>query len=196
MKKLVRVLVLGTAAAGLLGGALYAADQTILGKSFSVKAKPPDASKTKVKGSASEKNSPNILVGDPTASSAGGAILTIFASGGTPTTQVFVLNQGTSSAGKPFWSGDAVKGFRYKDAKGDQGPVKSAKIKKSGSGAFSIKVSLTGKNGTILIVPPNPGTAACLALQLGSGDRYNVNFGPGSKITNKGTALFKATKPT
>jgi len=197
MRKLVRVLVLGTAAAGLLVGALYAADQAILGKSFSTKAKPPDGSKTKVKGTASEKNSPNPLVGDPTASSGGGALLTIFENG-TSIQQSFALNQGTSSTGKPFWSGDATRGFKYKDAKGDQGPVKSAQIKKSGSGKFAIKVSLTGKNGPISIVPPNSGTDACIALQLGSGDRYSVQFGPApnGKITNKGDMLFKVTKPT
>jgi len=196
MKKLVRVLVLGTAAAGLVAGALYAADQAILGKSFSTKAKSGDASKTKVKGSGSEKNSPNPLVGDPTASSGGGALLTIFENG-TGIQQSFDLSQGTSSTGKPFWSGDATRGFKYKDAKGDQGPVKSVKIKKSGSGKFSIKVSLTGKSGPISIVPPNPGTDACIALQLGSGDRYSVQFGPepNGKVTNKGDTLFKVTKP-
>jgi hypothetical protein len=185
---------------GLLAGPALSADQTILGKSISVKAKPGDPGKTQIKGSASEKDSANTLVGDPTASgSAGGAILTIFANGGSSTVQSFTLAQGTGSTGKPFWSGDAVKGFKYKDAKGDQGAVKSLQIKLSKSGAFSIKASLSGKNGPIVIVPPNPGTDACIALQLGvdgtSGDRYSVQFGPESKITNKGDVLFKATKP-
>jgi hypothetical protein len=74
--------------------------------------------------------------------------------------------------------------------------VKSAQIKKSG-GKFSIKVSLTGKNGPISIVPPNPGTDACIALQIGSIARYSVQFGPepNGKITNEGDMLFKVTKP-
>ncbi len=199
MRHVVQVLVAAATAVGLLAGPALSADQTILGKSISVKAKPGDPSKTKIKGSASEKDSPNTLVGDPTvAGSAGGAILTIFANGGTSTVQSFTLAQGTSSTGKPFWSGDAAKGFKYKDAKGDQGAVKSLQIKAK-NGSFSIKASLSGKNGPIAIVPPNPGTDACLALQLGvdgtSGDRYSVQFGPESKITNKGDVLFKATKP-
>ncbi len=193
-------LVIAGVAAGLLADPVLATDQTILGKSISVKAKPGDASKTKISGSASEKNSPDTLVGDPTAAgSAGGAILTIFANGGSSTAQSFVLGQGTDLHGKPFWSGDVVKGFKYKDPKGAQGAVKSAQIKLSKNGSFSIKVSLTGKNGPITIAPPNPGTSACFAVQLGidgtSGDRYSVQFGPESKIINKGDTLFKATKP-
>jgi hypothetical protein len=200
MKKLVRMLAVGACAVGLVAVAAYAADQTILGKSFSVKAKPGDPSKTKVAGSASEKDSPNTLVGDPTAEgSAGGAILEIFVNGGTSASQSFVLSQGTNSKGKPFWSGDAVKGFKYSDSKGEQSAVKSVSISLSKNGTFSIKVSVSGKNGPVSILPPNPGTDACLAVQLGvdgtSGDRYSVQFGPESKITNKGDTLFEATKP-
>jgi len=165
-----------------------------------VKAKPGDASKTNVDGSASEKRSDNTVVGDPTAAgSAGGAILTVFANGGTPTMQTFVLDQGMTGKGKPFWSGSADKGFSYQDPKGEQGAVTSVSIKKSPSGMFSIKASIAGKNGPVSIVPPDPGTDACFALQLGvdgtSGDRYDVLFGPGSKLTNNDGKLFKAMKP-
>src|SRR4029453_9122416 len=192
-RKLARMLVAGACAVSLVAAA-YAADQTILGKSFSVKAKVGDPTKTKVSASADEKNSPKPLVGNPTlAGSPGGAALDIPVSGGTPATQTFALPQGTSSKGKPFWSGDAVKGFKYSDSKGEQGPVKSASIKLK-NGKFSIKVSVSGKNGTVSILPPDPGTSACVAIQLGTGDRYSVQFGPESKITNKDGELFKATK--
>src|SRR5262249_18215221 len=90
-------------------------------------------------------------------------------------------------------------GFRYSDAKGEQGAVKSVSIKVSPSGTFTIRVAITGKNGPVSIVPPDPGTDACFALQLGidgtSGDRYDVLFGPGSKIENKDGTLFVAMKP-
>jgi hypothetical protein len=200
MSTLGRFLVLGVGAVPILATAAYTGDQTILGKSIAVKSKPGDPAKRKVKGSAREKSSTNTLVGDPTsAGGAGGALLTIFANGGTPSVQSFVLNQGTSSTGKPFWSGDAVKGFKYNDVDGEQGAVKSASIRLSTSGSFSIKVSLTGKNGLVSIAPPNPGSDACLAIQLGvdgtSGDRYSVQFGPESKITNNGDVLFRATQP-
>jgi hypothetical protein len=36
---------------------------------------------------------------------------------------------------KPFWTGDASKGFKYKDGKRENGAVKSAQIKlKGGAG--------------------------------------------------------------
>jgi len=199
MKNPARILLVSACAVGLVAIAAYAADQTVLGKSFSVKAKPGDSTKTKVDGSALEKNSDDTLVGDPTAAgSAGGAILQIFANGGTSASQSFVLNQGTNSKGKPFWSGDAVKGFKYSDSTGEQSAVKSVSISLK-KGTFSIKVSVSGKNGPISILPPDPGTSACLSIQLGvdgtSGDRYSVEFGPDSKITNKDATLFKATKP-
>jgi hypothetical protein len=195
MRKITRLLVAGACAASLVAVA-YAADQTILGKSFSVKAKPGDDTKTSVSTSADEKNSQNTLVGDPTLSSGGGAILSIFVNGGTPHSQDFPLPQGTSSKGKPFWSGDAAKGFKYSDSKGEQGPVKSVSVKLK-KATFSIKVSVTGKNGPVSILPPDPGTSACVAIQLGTGDRYSVQFGPepNGKITNKDGTLFKVTKP-
>src|SRR5262249_506866 len=70
----------------------------------------------------------------------------------------------------------------------------SATIKLKG-GKFSIKVSVTGKNGAVSILPPDPGTSACVAIRLGTGDRYSVQFGPDSKISNKDGTSFKATKP-
>jgi hypothetical protein len=201
MNRVSRFLALGIAAVGLLASVAHPGDQTILGKSITVRGTPSDPTRRTVKGSAKERPSPNTLVGDPTqAGNAGGAVLTIAVNGGTPSSQVFVLNQGTSSTGKPFWSGDAGRGFKYKDANGDQGAVKSAGIKLAPSGAFSIRLSLSGRNGPISIEPPNPGSDACLALQLGvdgqSGDRYSAQFGPESRITNRGDVLFKASQPT
>jgi len=189
------------AVVSLLAAPSMAAAQTILGKTFVVKAKPPDPTKTSVKGNGAEKNSPDTLVGNPTlGGSAGGAVLDVRANGANSSAQRFVLPQGANSKGKPFWSGDATKGFKYKDPKGEQGPVKSANIKRSSKGAFTIKMMVTGKNGIVTIVPPNPGVSGCFALDLGidplaSGDRYSVFFGPESKITNKDGTLFKASKP-
>jgi hypothetical protein len=199
----VRCTVIALAAVGFLAATSTAAERTILGKTFIVKAKPPDPTKRTVKGNGSEKNSPDPLVGNPTSTtgSAGGAILDVRANGGNSTAQRFNLPQGLNLKGKPFWTGDATKGFKYKDSKGEQGPVKKASIKRSPKGTFTIKMLITGKNGTVNVVPPNPGTDGCFALDLGidplaAGDRYSVFFGPESKITNKGDTLFKASKPT
>jgi hypothetical protein len=186
---------------GCAASLAFAAEQTILGKSFTVKQKPGDATSRKITGSAKEKNSSNTFgIGNPTLSgSAGGAILQIFANGANSTAQTFTLPQGTSSTGKQFWNASDT-GFKYKDPKGDQGPVKSVSIKASPSGKFSIKVKVAAKHGTVNVVPPNPGASGCLALKLGigagAGDRYSVQFGPDSQIKNSADKLFKAKKPT
>ena len=177
--------------------------QSILGKSLLVKDPKPgtDPSKRKIVGSAKERNSDSTLVGDPTLTgTAGGAVLQIVANGANPSAQEFVLPQGTNADGKPFWSGSAVNGFKYKDRKGEQGPVTSAGIKRSSGGTFSIKAVVTGKNGAVSVVPPNPGTDGCMALDLGidpaaPGDRYSVLFGSDSTIKIVGAKLFKASKP-
>src|SRR5262245_39093933 len=126
--------------------------------------------KRSVKGSGKETGSSDTLVGDPTlAGTAGGAFLDLIANGTHPTSQRFQLDQGIADNGQPFWSKIGTTGFRYKDAKGKQGPVKSVLIKRSPSGAFSIKVKLTGKNGAINVVPPDSGTDGCMALDLVEG---------------------------
>src|SRR5262249_5685504 len=153
------------------------------------KQKPGDATSRKVTGVAREKNAPDTLVGDPTkAGSAGGAILQVVALGPNSSNQCFILPQGTCG-GKPCWKAAGSTGFKYKDPKGDQGPVKSVSIKRSPSGSFSIKAKVSGKHGTVLVVPPNPGTQGSIALDLGigpsqEGDRYSVQFGPESLIKN------------
>ena len=90
-------------------GFAYAADQTILGNSFLLK-NPGPIDKRKVIAKAKESGSPNTIMGNPTVA---GGTLTVTANGTSPSAQVFPLPQGTSpSTGKPFWSGDAVKGFK------------------------------------------------------------------------------------
>jgi hypothetical protein len=171
----------------------HATDQTILGNVLQVK-NPSTAGKRKIIGKAKEAGSPNTIVGNPTV---GGATLTVRADGNTPTTQTFTLPQGISGmTGKSFWSGDALGGFKYKDAKGENTAVKSVLIRKNGSGLFLIKVVVSGKIGTLSVVPPNPGTGGCLALTLSGGDSYSVSFGTGSMLINKDGQLFKAKKPT
>src|SRR5262245_20425872 len=163
-------------AAGLACAAslAFATEQTIKGKTLSVKG--GDPSKRKVTASGKEKSSPNSIVGNPTVAgtpgSPGGAILTVFVNGATSSSGAFVLKQGTSSTGKPFWTviGNNL-GFRYKDSKGENGPVKNAQIKRSPSGVFSIKAAINGKNGLISVVPPGADTDnfGCAALTLKNG---------------------------
>ena len=54
---------------------------------------------------------------------------------------------------------------------------------------------ISGKGGTVSVVPPNDGTAACTALTVTGGDSYSVRFADGA-ITNKDGKLFKIKDPT
>lgn len=181
-----------------LAGVAFTADQTILGKTFLLK-NPGAPTQRKVQASAKEKGSPNTIVGNPTlAGMNGGGILEIFVDGASSSNQAFVLNQGTAPTGKPYWTATST-GFKYKDGTGSQGPVKSVQIRRSSSGAFGIKAVVMGKLGPVVVVPPNPGTEACVSLKLGvapaAGDRYHVKYAPPATITNKGSTLFKVKKP-
>ena len=123
LRNLVTRVALVLAVAVTAPSAARAADQTILGNQLVVK-NPSTPDKREVVVKAREAGSPDTIVGDPTVA---GASLAITANGGTPSAQTFALPAGTSAlTGKPFWSGDAVKGFKYKDSKGENGPVKVA----------------------------------------------------------------------
>ena len=170
----------------------HGADQTVLGNQLNVKAgATPDKRKIIVK--AKEKASDNVLVGDPLT---GGATLTVSANGTTSTSQTFNLPVGTSTmTGKPFWSGSLAKGYKYKDPKRENGPVKIAQIKKTPGGVFQIKVVIDAKGGSVTVVPPNTGTFGCAQLTLGTGDSYHVRFASGVAV-NKGASQFLVKKPT
>lgn len=170
---------------------VHAADHTVLGSSLVLK-NPSGAEKRKVTIKAKESASDDTLVGDPTAT---GATVTIDAAGGSPSTQTFTLPVGISpTTGKPFWSGDAVRGFTYKDPKGDNGAVKQAQIKRSG-GVFRVAIDVDGKLGAVDVTPPNPGTGACVLFSIGGGDSYSVRFADG-RMTSRSNLLFQIAKPT
>jgi phospholipase C len=171
---------------------VHAANQTILGNSLGVfDTSTPD--KRKVSLSAKEKASPNTIVGDVLAN---GATLNLRLTGLPVAGESFNLPSGISTqTGKPFWSGDAVKGFKYKDAKGENGPVASAALSTKG-GTFALKVTITSKFTAVATVPPNPGADGCALFTIGGGgDSYSVNFASG-KPNNKGAKSFKISKPT
>ncbi len=169
-----------------------AADQTILGSQLVVK-NPGLTNKRSLAGSAKEKASADTIVGNPTTD---GAVLEVMVNGGSPSSQRFELPSGTSLTGKPFWSAVGTKGYAYKDTKTENGPVTSVKIQRSSSGSFSIRAAISGKHAPLGVVPPNPGSDGCLALTLGTGDRYSVAFGTESVVKNDGAKLYSAKKPT
>lgn len=151
-------------ASASLSAGLVRADQTIVGKQFLVKDPKPlvDATKRKVVIQAKEAASPDVILGNPTV---GGATLHVLVYG--PPFHVFF------SLPPAYWQASST-GYKYKDATGAAGPVKIVQIKKSPSGTFVIKVSILGKNGPLALTPPNPGSAACMRLDVVGGDRYHV----------------------
>jgi cysteine-rich repeat protein len=179
-----------------------AADQLVLGDQFILFNPGPPQLRTAV-AEAEERNSTATVVGDPRLpGSAGGAILTLIANGASPSSQSFALPQGTTSsgplAGQPFWRA-ITGGFRYRDLRGEQGPVTQVVIRRTSGGRFEIESAVLGLNGPLAVVPPNPGTDAFMTLKLGlapaAGDRYCVQYGPESQITNTGPFFFRARNP-
>jgi hypothetical protein len=191
MRRLIRSSACAAVGVAVLVGWAGAADQTILGKSLIVK-NPAGADRRKIASTAKEIASPNTLTGDPTI---GGAVLTVIANGASPTSQTFNLPQGTTISGKPFWRTTGAAGFRYKDGRGEQGPVRTVIIRKTVSGIFNVKVIVQGKNGPVNVLPPNPGTDGFVTLELGGGDRYCLQFGSDGVVFNKSDRLFKVKKP-
>jgi acetyl esterase/lipase len=170
---------------------VQAADQTVRGKALVVK-NPGTPGKRRITVVAREPASDDSLVGDPVTN---GATIRIAVDGAMPSSQTFSLPAGLSAAKrKPFWTGDAAKGFAYRDAKAENGPVKSARVTLRG-GTFRIRVVIDGKGGSVDVVPPSPGSAGCAFLEIGGGDAYSIQFSTG-RVTNKGASLFKVTKPT
>src|SRR5262249_22134616 len=112
-----------------------------------------------------------------------GSTLTVSVNGGSET-QTFSLPAGVDTKGKPFWT-NTGKSYKYKDSKGENGPVSAAAFTLSG-GTLQFKASVSGKLGTISIVPPNPGTDACVLLAAGHFAAYSVNFATGT-VSNTAT---------
>jgi hypothetical protein len=171
---------------------VQAADQTILGSKLQVK-DPGTQYQRRVQVKAREKASPNTIVGNPTVS---GATLTIRVDGGSMSQQTIALPASN-------WSGDATKGFKYKDGPRALSPVKSARLSKSPSGAVSLQVQLDARVATtqypvaqeVNVLPPNPGTDGCALLTIGGGDSYSVKF-VGGQIINKGAQMYLHKKVT
>jgi hypothetical protein len=168
-----------------------AAEQTILGSMLSVR-DPGVATHRTITATAVERASDDSIVGDPLT---GGGVLEVLANGATPTGQTFALPQGTSSTGTPYWTAIRTLGFQYRDPRGENGPVRSALIRRTSGGSFLLSAVVSGRLGAVDVVPPNPGTDGCVALTLAGGDRYSAAFGEDGTVTNRGAAAFGVRKP-
>ena len=172
---------------------LYATDQTVLGNELVVK-NPTTPDRRKIVAKGLEKASDDTIVGDPTVT---GATLTITANGTSPSSQTVPLPAGMSpTTGRRYWTGSMASGFKYKDARGENGPVKLAQILKEPNGFFLVKAVLLSRYRPITVVPPHDGTDGCMLFTINGGDSYSVKFGADGTITNKGTTFFKVSTPT
>ena len=145
----------------LTAATAVAADQLVAAKQFVVKTKPGDSSKTKITYKVKEKGSAVTVGADPTA---GGATLHVSLDPGGD--QCFNL----PASG---WTGSAEKGFKYKDANLANGAVKSAALKLTGKGTFTLSASLQGKGAeAITINPGNPTNTYGTNLTVANTDSY------------------------
>jgi hypothetical protein len=174
----------------VIAGSAGAEDQAILGERFLV-TNPGAPDQRKLILVAKELASPNTIVGDPAST---GASLFVVVLGGTATYQQFQLAGSSPVTGRPFWTGDEASGLKYFDRNGENGPVKSVRIRKKSRGTFSIKAIILGKLGAIDVVPPNPAVIACFTLEIDPGSYYVVEFDDTSQTTDTSTT-FEARHP-
>jgi len=170
----------------------------VLGRAVTIKDPKPgeggDPSKRKIVVTAKEPASNDAL--DAVTLARNGALVTITTFGATPTTQTFSL--------PAPWTLLGTTGAKYGDKHGVNGPVKSAVVKRSSSGVFELRVTISGKvsgdvsQPQVLVVPPNPGSGARLVLQIDGGPSYCVGFGGAAdgQVVNKGALVFKVSRPT
>lgn len=168
-----------------------AADQTVLGTSLVVK-NPGAAAKRQILVKAREAASDDSLIGNPAGA---GATVTVAVDGASPSEETYSLPAGVSpTTAKPYWTGDASRGFEYRDPGGENSPVKKAQISLR-NGVFGIKIIIDGKYAPVAVVPPDPGSDGCVLLDVADGDSYSVRFA-GGRVVNRGSALFKVSRPS
>jgi hypothetical protein len=172
--------------AALIAAPASADIHLVLGRSFVVKDPRPgvDPTRRRVTMGAKEQASGALIVGNPTVDGAALAIET------GATGDVIDL---------PAAGWRAVRsGFRYADKGGQFGAARSATIRRSANGTLVLRASLSGRKGTVNVLPPNPGTEAATAIVIHEGGTYCVHFGgvAGGNVTNVGAILFAIRKPT
>ena len=88
------------------------------------------------------------------------------------------------------WSRLGDAGFKYKDPNAVYGAVRTARIKKSGN-LFKIKLLVLGRQGPVIILPPNPGILAYTNLSFGNGADY-CSSSEGAALGPNNAKTFKA----
>lgn len=180
----------------LLSAAAAPADDAVLGRRFVVAdPAPADPAQRTLAVTAREGGSSAVPSGDPLLDlGRGGALLEVVANGTTPSAQLVALPQGTATDGRPFWRAIDTSGFRYRDRRGEQGPVRSLVVKRTPGGTFRLRAKLAGPG--LDVTPPAAGTDALAALTLSQGERVCLQFGADGTVKNDGAARFSVARPT
>lgn len=186
-----RLLSAAVVAATVAAHVAAASEQTVVGAVLTVR-DPGLSTGRMVSAAAVERGSANTIVGNPLTA---GGVLEILANGANSSGQTFSLPQGTSSAGKRYWTAIGARGYQYRDPRGENGPVKSAQIQKTSSGSLVLRAAVSARNGDVDVAPPNPGTDGCVALTLSGGDRYSAKFGADGTVKNIGAISFSVRRP-
>jgi lysophospholipase L1-like esterase len=107
---------------------------------------------------------------------------------------VYLLPSAVSAiTAKPFWRARA-RGFDYRDARGENGPVRRVRIQRTAH-VFRMRAVVDGRLGAVSVAPPDEGTGGCVRLAIAGGDSYGVGFA-GGRIENRGAARFAVSRPT
>src|SRR5262249_15111671 len=144
-----------------------------------------DPSRRSLATVALEHTSDDTIVGNP---SNAGATLTVFTHGASSANQSFVL----PASGWHIVNG----GFRYRRPSDGSGAITSLRLTRTGMGVLRLKMRASGRVGPIALVPPNPGTGACVRLDVRNGDSYHVLFESGEIRRNDGSAFIVRKPPS
>ncbi len=172
-----------------------AMDQPILGRRLVVRDPAAHDPSRRSVGVTARSAGSATLPGDPTSPGAG-ALVTISLAGNLAQEESFFLAQGIATNGQPFWKATSPAGFRYTDARGQQGPVRSLVLKRPPSGKVKLTVKLRAKKYPLGLTPPDPGTDAMVTVEVSGGDRYCARFGAEGVVRNADARLFGVAKPT
>jgi hypothetical protein len=137
---------------------------------------------------AHDKRNEDPFNGDPTLD---GATLTVTTRGdGVEYSETYVLPAAGWTERLKMHDWPVFKTFAYSNA-ATGGPVERVLVRRAGFGSpegtppppqpipgfLRVKVQITGRDGAIGVLPPNPGTEAGFSLTLGTGDTYCSGFG-------------------
>jgi hypothetical protein len=90
------------------------------------------------------------------------------------------LAQNRSAGWRPL--GEPPRGYRYTDARGQNGPVRILQIKEGRGGEIRVVVVINGALGPgpqpkVSVIPPNPGTDGGFRLAMPGGGAFCMRLG-------------------